>query len=168
MEDLSLNHPLDQGELAKPAGNLIAFEFTLSFENGEVVDSNVGGEPMMFQSGAGEMLPALEATLVQMEIGEQRSLVLSPEQAYGPYSEANWRAFPLTAIPEAARQIGRKVVSRAPDGSEETVEVVDIRGDKILLDFNHPLAGKTLCFEIQVLVNQPLTGSVPANQAHTQ
>jgi FKBP-type peptidyl-prolyl cis-trans isomerase 2 len=137
-------------------GHLISFEFTLRFEGGEVIDSNVGMEPMSFQSGVGEMLPALEDELIQLNVGESKTVILPSEQAYGPTLEEAYREFPLEAMPEAARQVGRKVMSRAPDGSEEMVEIVDIRGDKAVLDFNHPLAGKTLHFDVKVLANEQL------------
>ncbi len=136
-------------------GNLIAFEFTLFIEGGQEVDSNVGGEPLIFQVGAGEMMPALEEQLVTMEAGESRSIVLPPEKAYGPILAEAIREFPLASIPEEARAVGRKVMARAPDGSEQMLDVVEIRGDQVALDFNHPLAGETLRFDVKILSNDP-------------
>ncbi len=145
--------------LNQSQGNLIAFEFTIFIEGGQdqEVDSNVGGEPLTFQVGAGEMMPALEEQLVTMEAGESRSIVLSPEKAYGPIHAEAIREFPLDSIPEEARQVGRKVMCRAPNGSEQMLDVVEIRGDKVALDFNHPLAGETLRFEVKILSNDPCT-----------
>jgi FKBP-type peptidyl-prolyl cis-trans isomerase 2 len=142
--------------LGEAQGNLIAFEFTLSLPGGRELDTNVGGKPMIFQVGAGEMLPALEEELAAMQPEETRTIILPPTKAYGLHTEQHFKEFPLEAIPSEARQIGRKVVSRGPDGTEREVDVVDIRGDKIVLDFNHELAGMTLHFDVKVLANDPV------------
>jgi FKBP-type peptidyl-prolyl cis-trans isomerase 2 len=139
-------------------GNLIAFEFSVFGENGEELGGNVGQNPRIFQVGASEMLPALEKELAEMEKGESRSIVLSPEDAYGPIREEAFREFPLEAIPEEARQVGRKIMGRAPDGSEDMFDVVAIRGDQVVVDMNHPLAGRTLRFEIKLLHNDSWQG----------
>jgi FKBP-type peptidyl-prolyl cis-trans isomerase 2 len=144
-----------EGILDRADGNLIAFEFTVFGEQGEQLGSNVGENPRIFQVGAGEMLPALERELAECNEGESRSIVLSPEDAYGPIEQEAFREFPLEAIPEQARQVGRKVVGQAPDGSEDMFDVVEIRGDKVVIDMNHPLAGRTLRFEVKVLNNRP-------------
>ncbi len=130
---------------------MIVFEFTVFGEDGEQLGSNVGENPRIFQAGANEMLPALERELVEMEEGESRSITLSPEDAYGPIRVEAFREFPLESIPEKARQVGRKVMGRTPDGHEETFDVVGIRGDKVVIDMNHPMAGRTLRFEIKAL-----------------
>ncbi len=154
MEDKPEFNPLEQ--LLHVEGHLISFEFTLRLDNGEIIDSNVGKEPMSFQSGAGDMLPALEEALIPLQVGETKTVTLAPEKAYGPIVDEAFREFPLEAIPEEARQVGRKVMSRAPDGTEAMVDVVEIRGDKVVLDFNHPLAGQTLCFDVKIVANELL------------
>jgi FKBP-type peptidyl-prolyl cis-trans isomerase 2 len=135
--------------------NLIAFEFSVFGESGEELGGNVGENPRIFQVGANEMLPALEKELAEMEVGESRSVVLLPENAYGPVRPEAFHEFPLESIPEDARQVGRKVMGRAQDGSEDMFDIVEIRGDKAVIDMNHPLAGCTLRFEVKVLHNDP-------------
>jgi len=149
------NFPQIETLIRQQQGNLVAFEFTLTLENGREIDSNVGGNPMVFQAGAGEMLPALEEELLQLEVGERKTIVLPPERAYGPIRKEAFREFPLEAIPAEARQVGRKVATRGPDGSEQLLDVVEIRGDKVVIDFNHPLAGETLHFNVKLLANDP-------------
>jgi len=129
---------------------LISFEFTLCDSKDRVIDSNVDKEPMSFKTGCDEMLPALETELIQLEIGEKKRVFLSAEKAYGPIQKSNFRKFPLEYIPEPARQIGRKVMARAQGGNEEMVDVIDIRGDTVVLNFNHPLAGKDLRFDVKI------------------
>jgi len=133
-------------------GDLIAFEFSVFGEAGEPLGGNVGETPRIFEAGAHEMLPAIEKELVQMEEGESRSIILSPDEAYGPVRKEAFCEFPLEDIPEPARQVGRKVVGRAPDGSEDLFDVVEIRdATTAVIDMNHPLAGRTLRFTIKVV-----------------
>lgn len=139
-------------------GHLIAFEYTLRLDSGEEVDSNVGQEPFVFQTGTDEMLPALEAELILMQAGESKLVVLSAEQAYGPVTTANFKEVPIERIPEEARTVGRKVATQGPDGSEQIIDVVAVREKTVVLDFNHPLAGKTLHFEVKVLANEKCGG----------
>ncbi len=129
----------------------VVFEFTVFDESGEQLGTNVGGKPNIFEPGAGEVLPALERALVEMGENESRSIVLPPEDAYGPVLPEAFRAFPLASIPEEARQVGRKVVGSAPDGAEDLFDVVEIHGDQAVLDMNHPMAGRTLRFDVKVL-----------------
>ena len=154
MADTPENDPFDLEIQVK--GNLISFEFTLSYASGQEIDSNVNGEPMVFQTGAGEMLPALEEELLKLNVDKTATITLTEDQAYGPVTEEAFKEFPLDMIPEEARAVGRKVMSRAPDGSETMVDVVDIKGDKVVLDFNHPLAGQTLVFDVKILANEAL------------
>jgi len=137
-------------------GNIISIEFTMSLVSGRKLDSNVGGEPMIFQTGADEMLPALEEILIDMKPGEETSVTLTPDRAYGPVKDEEFREFPLNSIPEEARDVGRKIMCRAPDGTERMVDVTEIRGDKVVLDFNHELAGQSLRFDLKVLSNETL------------
>ncbi len=157
MKDHSTFDQLQQ-IIQQDLGHLIAFEYTLRLESGEEVDSNIGQEPFVFQTGTDEMLPALEAELIQLQAGETKRVILSPEQAYGQVTTANFKTVPIHLIPEEARTVGRKVASMGPDGSERIVDVVAVRDDTIVLDFNHPLAGKTLHFEVKVLANEKCGG----------
>ena len=134
--------------------NSIAFEFAVFGDQGERLTRDEGEPPRIFQVGAGEMLPAIEKELIEMKKGESRSIVLSPEHAYGPLLQEEFRKFPLESIPEEARAVGRKVMGRASDGSEEMFDVVEINGDEVVINMNHPLAGRTLRFEIKVLDNK--------------
>ncbi len=143
-------------EMLNLEGSLIAFEFTMRDAKEVEIDSNVGKEPMVFQSGVGEMMQAVEDALVAMEVGEAKRITVSPEDAYGEVSPEAFREFPADMIPEEARQVGRKVMSRGPDGEERMVDVVGVTDEMVTLDFNHPLAGMTLFFDLKVISNDPL------------
>ncbi len=156
MEDILKLEGLMQA--MKVDGKLIAFEYTLSIGDGEIIDSNVGQTPMFFQTGVDEMLPDLEEALIRMEVGERKQVFIPPERAYGPITEKAHRVFPLASIPEKARRLGHKVMSRTPDGAERMVEVIALRDDKVVLDFNHPLAGQSLHFDVTVITSEQLSG----------
>lgn len=143
---------------AEAPGELVAFEYTVYGEAGEELGTNVGGKPNVFQIGAGEVLPALERLLVDMAPNEARSVVLGPEDAYGPVREEAFREFPIAGIPAEARQVGRKVVGRAPDGAEDTFDVVEVGEHTVVIDMNHPLAGRTLRFDVKVLGRRAAVG----------
>jgi len=137
------------------AAESIVFEFSVYGEAGEHLGGNMGEKPRIFEVGAGEMLPAVERVLIAMEEGEARSIVLAAEDAYGPIREDAFREFPLSSIPEDTRRMGRKVMGRAPDGSEEIFDVVEVREDTVVLDMNHPMAGRELRFELKRLSGAP-------------
>ncbi len=141
----------DVSSVDRARGSLIAFEFRVFGEAGEELGSSVGGKPRIFEVGADEVLPALERELAEMQESETRSILLTPEAAYGPIRQEAYREFPLDSIPEQARRVGRKVVGRAPDGSEDLFDVVEIRDATAVIDMNHPLAGRSLRFELRVL-----------------
>ena len=143
-------------EMLNLGGHLIAFHFTMRDEKEVVIDSNVGKDPMIFQTGVGEMLPAIEEALLKMDVGITQRVILSPEQAYGEVVKEAYKDFPAKMIPEDARQVGRKIMSRAPDGEERMVDVVAVTDETVTLDFNHPLAGMTLLFDLKVVSNEPL------------
>ena len=145
------------GNMIEVEGNLIAFHFTLKDPKGIEIDSNVGKDPMIFQTGTDQMLPALEEVLITMEVGESRSVMIPVAQAYGEVTEKAYKKFPLDSIPAEAREVGRKVCTRSRSGEEETFDVVGIHGDEVTLDFNHPLAGLDLYFDVTIVSNESLS-----------
>lgn len=141
--------------IEKPEGHMIAFYYTMSLDGGRELDTNRGGEPMVFLSGTGELLPSLEEELLKLKSGESATIILTPDRAFGPVLDEELREFPMSAIPEEARHIGRQIMARGPDGEERQLEIVGIRGDKVVIDFNHELAGQTLRFDVEVVTNEP-------------
>lgn len=138
------------------SSQLFSFEFTLSIKDGDEIENNIGKEPMVFRSGKGDIMPSLEAEISTMQVNETKSIVLAPENAYGPSSEEHFREYPLGDLPESARKVGEFIGINSSDGKEMIVEVARIDGDKAYLDFNHPMAGKTLVYDIKILSIEPL------------
>ena len=116
-----------------------------------------GAQLRYFVTSGEHVLALLGFGASAWEVGEKKRVFLSAKEAYGPILEENFREFPLEAIPEVARQTGRKVMAASPGGNEQMVDVVDIRGDKVVLDFNHPLAGIDLRFDVTVITKTRLS-----------
>lgn len=132
-------------------GRKVSIEYTLKLDDGTTADSNVGGEPLVYEQGSPQVLPALQAALAEMAIDETRKVTLTPEQAYGPIDSALYHEVDAELIPEEARSVGAELVSVDEAGNQRLVRVRELRGEQILLDLNHPLAGRTLHFDVKVV-----------------
>jgi FKBP-type peptidyl-prolyl cis-trans isomerase 2 len=128
-------------------GKVVSLSYIVSLPDGEVVHSNVDSFPVKYKQGDGKLLPALEAALAGLKAGDQRSVTLPPESTY-PINEKAFQEVPLDSIPEDKRKVG--TVFRAM-GGRGTVRVAEINENTALLDFNHPLAGKTLTYDVTIL-----------------
>ncbi|MDH3603322.1 MAG: peptidylprolyl isomerase [Candidatus Tectomicrobia bacterium] len=133
------------------AGKRVGIEYTVVLENGSTVSSNVGEEPFVFRQGDRKMLPALQAALEGLKVGDRKHITLPPEQAYGPVQPEAFHEVPSTDIPASSRKVGALLATQDPDGHQQEVRVHEVKGDTIVLDLNHPLAGKTLSFDIRII-----------------
>jgi len=133
------------------SGSSVGIEYTLKLEDGTTVDSNVGGSPLTFTQGSGEILPALDEALLGAKVGDTKAVQLTAENGYGPVNPAAFQEVPLDKLPEDARVAGTMLMAGGPDGQEHPVRVHEVKEETVVLDFNHPLAGKTLNFDIKIL-----------------
>ncbi|MBI4523092.1 MAG: FKBP-type peptidyl-prolyl cis-trans isomerase [Deltaproteobacteria bacterium] len=140
-------------------GCIVTFEYTVFDEQGRVIESSKGEEPVTYVQGQEELIPALEEELSTMEINEERNILLRPEQAYGPFDPNGFTEVPKEAIPTEGLMPGTTLEVRGPGGAEFSCRVHEIRTETVVLDLNHPLAGQTLTFDVKVL------GIQPANRA---
>lgn len=130
-------------------GKTVAFEYRLSLEDGTVVESNIGsGQPFEYVQGGGQILPALEAALDGLAEDDTKAVELSAEDAYGPVNPEAFQEIPRDRIAEEGLVVGAELSAPGYDGP---IRVHEIRDETVVLDFNHPLAGKNLTFEIHVL-----------------
>ena len=132
-------------------GSVVRFEYTLSGENGEVIQSNKGKDPVTYTHGQHEVIPGLEKGLSGMEVNEEKSIRLQPEQAYGPVDPKGFKEIPKTEIPAAALKVGTPLSAPGPEGEDVIIRVREVKQKTVILDFNHPLAGKTLNFDVKVV-----------------
>ncbi len=132
-------------------GKTVSIEYTLTLTDGTVVDSNVGKDPLVYEAGGGQILPALDAALVGMAPGDTRSVELAPGEGYGEVDESLRFTVDLAQLPEGAREVGAPLMARREDGQEIRVRVHEVAEDSAVLDCNHPLAGEPLSFDVRVV-----------------
>ena len=132
-------------------GSTVGIEYTLTLEDGTALYTNVGGEALRVEQGSGEIIPGLDKALIGMEVGETRQVTVSPEEGYGRVNPDAFGEVPLSELPEDAREPGTTLMAQDEQGRVQQLRVHKVEGDQATLDFNHPLAGKTLIFDVKIL-----------------
>lgn len=133
------------------SGKEVSIEYTLRLEDKSVVDTNVGGEPLTYTQGAQQIIVGLESEVEGMAVGETKEVTVPPERGYGVMDAAAFREVDSKHVPEGARIVGAKLQGRDANGQSVYARVAQVKESTVILDFNHPLAGKTLFFEVKVL-----------------
>lgn len=133
-------------------GSTVSLEYTLKDEGGQVLDTNKGATPLVFVQGQRQIISGLERELVGMRPGEEKKVVVSPEDGgYGPVVPGAQQEVPKDAIPKEGLKVGTQLTARSGSGEARPVTVKEIKETTVVLDFNHPLAGKTLFFDVKIL-----------------
>lgn len=132
-------------------GKQVAIEYSVFSEDNTQIDSNVGKDPLIFLFGAHQILPALEEALRGLEVGDNKEVTLAPEHAYGDVNPHAFKKVAAKLIPEDLRFEGALLVVSDEQFGEMLIRVDSVEGEDVILDFNHPLAGKTLKFDVKVL-----------------
>ena len=132
--------------------NTVKVNYTGKLSDGQVFDSSDGKEPLEFTLGQGQLIPGFEAGLIDMKLKEKKTITIATEQAYGEVDrdlilEVNKSKLPQDMTPE----VGMGLVSKSPDGQETNLVVVEVKEESIVIDGNHPLAGKDLIFDLEVV-----------------
>ena len=132
-------------------GSSVSIEYTLKLDDGTTADSNEGQDPLTYTQGSSQILPALEEALLGHAVGDTKEVKLTAEQGYGPVNPEAFQEVELEMVPEDARTEGVTLVATGPDGQQQPIRVHEVREETIILDFNHPLAGQALNFDVKVL-----------------
>jgi peptidylprolyl isomerase len=133
-------------------GDAVSVHYTLTLDDGMVVDSSEGGEPLSFTVGSGQLIPGFDEGVRGMEIGETREIVISPDQAYGDYREEMVLTLPRSAFPpDATPAIGMAIELKTPAGDIHLFRIIEVEPEEVTLDGNHLLAGETLHFKIRLV-----------------
>ncbi len=132
-------------------GKQVSIEYTLTLEDKTVVDTNVGADPLTFIQGSHNIIPGLESALDGMKIGDSKQVTVTPEDAYGTVNKDALSEIEKAHIPEDSHKIGAVLQGQNPDGRVIIARVVEIKEETIMLDYNHPLAGKTLNFDVKIM-----------------
>lgn len=132
-------------------GSQVSLEYTLSDDKGKMIESNKGKEPLVYTHGNGQIVPGLEKQLLGMKVGGTKHVTVKPEDAYGPVDPKAFQEIPKAKVPPEALKVGATLVARSPQGQPFPVRVHEIKKETVVMDFNHPMAGKTLAFDVKVL-----------------
>ena len=133
----------------------IGIEYTLTVD-GEVVDSTDGKTPFHYVQGQHQVIPGLERELAGLHVGDSKDVVVTPEDGYGAVDPAAFIAVPKTQLPaDLTPQIGMVLRGVNPDGQSFRAKISEMKDQNVVLDLNHPLAGKTLNFKVKVIDISP-------------
>jgi FKBP-type peptidyl-prolyl cis-trans isomerase SlyD len=132
-------------------GMEVSIEYTLSLEGEGVVDSNVGRDPLVYIHGNRQIIPGLEKALEGMMIGGTKKVTVKPEDGYGPVNKEAFLEVRKDQIDADSLKVGATLQSRDQQGRIIFARISEIKDQTVVLDFNHPLAGKTLYFDIKIL-----------------
>jgi FKBP-type peptidyl-prolyl cis-trans isomerase SlyD len=142
---------MTESELKVADDMVVGLDYTLRLDDGEVVDSSADGEPLEFMQGQGHIISGLEQALYGMALGEKKSVEIKPTDGYGEENPNAFQTVPRdTFPPDLELPPGKHLHMRDQSGRDFTAIVVETRSDGVLLDFNHPLAGETLFFDVQI------------------
>jgi FKBP-type peptidyl-prolyl cis-trans isomerase SlyD len=133
------------------AGKEVSIEYTLKLDDDSLVATNVGREPLVYIHGSNQIISGLEQALAGMSVGESKKVTLPPDESYGLVDMEAFREVDKDQIPADAMHVGAQIQGREGDGEVVHARVAEIKENSVVLDFNHPLAGKTLCFEVKVV-----------------
>lgn len=136
------------------SGRHLRFHYTLRDDAGRVLDTSRGGEPLACVEGAGQIVEGLEAALRAMRPGDRQSVIVPPEKAYGARETGLVQRVPRDRLPVDEIRPGDQFQT-GPDRHAPIVTVVAIEGDQVVLDANHPLAGQTLHFDVELVAADP-------------
>lgn len=132
-------------------GMYVSVDYTATLENGEQLDSSEGRAPLEFKVGEGRVIKGFENAVLGMVLNEKKTFTLEAEDAYGHRDESCVYEIKRTEIPsEIVADVGETVALRSPDGREIPARIAAVDDEKVTFDLNHPLAGESLTFEIQV------------------
>jgi peptidylprolyl isomerase len=132
-------------------GDTVRIHYTGKLDDGSIFDSSVGGDPLQFRLGGGEVIPGFEAAVTGMSPGDERRVTIPAEEAYGPRRDelvlvVNRSELPDELDPEVGQQL-----QVSQDGQDFVVTISDVTEQDVVLDANHPLAGEDLTFELQLV-----------------
>ena len=131
-------------------GSQVALEYTLSDDAGTVIESNKGKQPMSYIHGKSQIIPGLEKELSGMKVGEEKKIQVKPEDGYGPVNPDAFQEVPKDKLPPEALKVGTMLMAQGPQGQGIPVRVHEIKDTTVIMDFNHPMAGKTLSFDVKI------------------
>lgn len=135
-------------------GTKVKLHFSLALEDGSLIDSNFDKQPASFIIGDGNLLPGFESVILGLESGQKREFTIPPENAFGQHNPQNVQDVDRTNFAEDKLEIGAVFSFQNGDGELPGV-IIGIEDEKVTIDFNHPLAGQSILFKVEILQISP-------------
>lgn len=130
----------------------VRVHYTGKLADGQIFDSSLEREPIEFTMGQGQLIPGFENGLLEMKVNEKKTVTIPSEEAYGEPRQELIQEVEKSQLPEEIKpEEGMGLVSKSPDGQEMNLIVREVKEDTIVVDGNHPLAGKDLTFDLEVI-----------------
>ena len=134
------------------SGDTVQIHYKGTLSDGEVFDSSEGRDPLEFTVGSGQIIPGLDAAVPGMAVGEKKTVEVPVDEAYGQVDPGNRQDVPRADIPEEIPlDLGTQLQLQSPQGQVMPVTVVEVTDETVTLDANHPLAGRDLTFDIELV-----------------
>ncbi len=131
---------------------VVAFDYTLTLDSGEVADTSEGRGPLKFLVGSGQIIPGLENEMIGMAVGDKKVVNVQPEDAYGISSPEMIQTVPIEHMPDSINlQIGEEIQGQSEDGHIVHGQITSVDSQNVTIDFNHPLADQALTFDIEIV-----------------
>ncbi len=132
-------------------GSTVKVHYTLAVD-GKEIDSSRKGEPMSFQVGSNKVIPGFENAVKGMSVGQKKSFQVKPEDGYGQEDPRHVIEVPKSQLPPGAKpEVGMILYAEGQGGRATPVKTAAVKSDSVMVDFNHPLAGKTLNFDVEIV-----------------
>lgn len=133
-------------------GDKVSVHYTGKLEDGSVFDSSVERDPLEFTIGEGQIIPGFEKAVIGMEAGQNKTVQIGSDDAYGPHHDAMVQVVERSQIPDdITLDIGAQLQANHPEAGPIILTVTELNDSEVTLDANHPLAGKDLTFEIELV-----------------
>jgi len=132
-------------------GSVVGIDYSLHLGDGHVVDASEPGEPLSYLHGEGQIVPGLETALVGLAAGDRKQVAVPPSDGYGEHDPRGVQEVPRDAFPpDFQPQVGMQLTAEGEGGEPVPFQVREVRDGSVVIDLNHPLAGKTLHFDVTV------------------
>ncbi|MCL7763775.1 peptidylprolyl isomerase [Polaribacter sp. Z014] len=134
------------------ANNKVKVHYTGKLADGQIFDTSEGKEPVEFVLGEGRLIPGFEQGLIDMKVNEKKTITIAKEEAYGEVNEQLIQEVAKANLPQDMEpKVGMGLVSKSPEGQEMNLMIVEVKDDSVVIDGNHPLAGRDLVFDLEVV-----------------
>lgn len=133
-------------------GDTVTVHYTGTLDSGDVFDSSRGREPLEFQIGAGQVIPGFDRAVEGLEVGESREVRIEPDEAYGKPQDHLVIDVPPEQFPDDVEPaVGQQIQVQVAPGEQHVARIADVKDDAVRLDLNHPLAGESLTFDVELV-----------------